>query len=588
MKFLFTFLFFIIFLAQQSLTAQTTKWAVSIGDVYIDTASDVAIDATGNVYAVGYFKGVVDFNPGPIYNPINTLNPNQTKGNLYCVKLDPNGNLIWVKQVGGVFQNDVSVVDQNLDRFPKIALDGAGNVYVSGIYDYRVNFDTSSNSSFYLPNTSTMYTSFQFVCKLTSNGGFVWAKQVGGNDISNCRFNNMKVDTAGNVYMAGNFITTIDFDPGAGSFNMTSDNLSDIFFMKLDTNGDFVYAKQIGNTGNEQRLEDLSVDGQNLYLTGAYSGTVDFNPGSEVNNLTSSSAASDIFVAKYSLADGSYQWAKTFGSPTGWDSGYAIDTDSNGNVYCTGTFRETVDFNPNSVAVNNLTSIGGLSTYILKLNSSGEFVWVRNFGAKQGIYNYEAKSKDLSVNGDRVFVTGYYLVQMVDGNEQPLFSSTSGNYDISIIALTTDGDYFWGKGFGGQLEDRGLAIRFRKNTNDMVLVGQYKGLTDFSGITLGSGIISNYDGFILKMNFDNLLDVNETNKQNNITVYPNPTSDVININSKSKISKIEIHSADGKLILSKDIQGISASVNINTLPSGVYFVNTLTGKENNYQKIIKK
>ena len=588
MKFIFTSIFFIFFLTYQAFNAQTTNWAVSFGDIYIDTASDVAVDATGNVYAVGYFKGVVDFDPGPVYSPINTLNPNQTKGNLFCVKLDPNGNLIWVKQVGGVFQNDVSVVDQNLDRFPKIALDGAGNVYVSGIYDYRVDFDPSPNSTYFLPNTSTMYGTFQFLCKLTSNGNFVWAKQVGGNDISDCRFNNMKVDTAGNIYMAGNFITTIDFDPGPATFNMTSDIYSDMFFMKLNTNGDFVYAKQIGNSGKEQRLEDLSINDQNLYLTGNYRGLVDFDPGSSTNNLDSSNGSDDIFVAKYNLTDGSFQWAKSFGSPTGWDAGYALDSDSNGNVYCTGSFRGTVDFNPSTSAVNNMTSIGGMSTYVLKLNSNGEFVWVKNFGAQQGIYEYEEKSHDISVNGDRVFLTGYYLVQMVDGNGQPLFSSTSGNYDISVIALTTDGNYFWGKGFGGGLEDRGLAIRFRKNTNDMILAGQYKGIVNFSGISLGTDPTSNYNAFVLKMNFDNLLSTNDTESHHNITVYPNPTTDIIHIDSKSKISKIEISSTDGKLILSKNINESSTIVNMHTLPSGVYLVNVITGEQNNFRKIIKK
>ncbi|WP_353720160.1 hypothetical protein [Dyadobacter sp. 676] len=118
---------------------------------------------------------------------------------------------------------------------------------------------------------------------------------------------------------------------------------------------------------------------KNVYVTGYFTGTVDFNPAAAAANLTSL-GGSDIFVAKYDQF-GRYLWAKRIGAADE-ERGYELVADAAGNVYVTGFFSGTVDFDPNA-GVSNLTTTGGAAgqdPYLLKLNTSGNFVWARRMG----------------------------------------------------------------------------------------------------------------------------------------------------------------------------------------------------------------
>ena len=129
-----------------------------------------------------------------------------------------------------------------------------------------------------------------------SAGDFVWAKSMSGTgaDIAFSIF----IDSSGNVYTTGYFTGTVDFDPGAGTSNLTSVGSTDIFISKLDSSGNFVWAKSMGGTGTDQ-ANSISIDSSsNIYTTGYFAGTVDFDPGAGTSNLTSASGSNDIFILK--------------------------------------------------------------------------------------------------------------------------------------------------------------------------------------------------------------------------------------------------------------------------------------------------
>jgi hypothetical protein len=133
------------------------------------------------------------------------------------------------------------------------------------------------------------------VSPLLAGGDFVWAKGLGGT--GNDYGASITVDSSGNVYAIGKYVGTVDFDPGAGTFNLTSAGGGDIFVTKLDSSGNFVWARSMGGTGNEAG-NSLALDSNsNVYLTGKFVGTADFDPGAGTFNLIST-GSDDIFVSK--------------------------------------------------------------------------------------------------------------------------------------------------------------------------------------------------------------------------------------------------------------------------------------------------
>jgi hypothetical protein len=162
---------------------------------------------------------------------------------------------------------------------------------------------------------------------------FDWAKSMGstGADYGN----SITTDASGNVYTTGLFQDTVDFDPGAGTFNLTCNGSSDIFIQKLDANGNFIWAKSMGSFSGDVP-NSVAVDALgNVYTTGYFNGTVDFDPGPGVANLTSASISGNIFVQKLDAA-GNYVWAKRMGG-SGFCYGNSVALDASNLTYFSGS-----------------------------------------------------------------------------------------------------------------------------------------------------------------------------------------------------------------------------------------------------------
>ena len=126
------------------------------------------------------------------------------------------------------------------------------------------------------------------LCGLSNNANsqnFQWAKHMGGN--ADAGGDAVAVDASKNVYTAGEFTGTVDFDPGPGTFNLTSYGGYDIFVSKLDSLGNFIWARQMGGPDDEEAIAiALDATGK-IYTTGYFWGTANFRPDTGTYNLTS-------------------------------------------------------------------------------------------------------------------------------------------------------------------------------------------------------------------------------------------------------------------------------------------------------------
>ncbi|MEX2173577.1 MAG: SBBP repeat-containing protein [Pirellulaceae bacterium] len=325
--------------AKYSATTGALIWARQFANGSDTRGTGIAVDGSGNVYTTGHFVGTVDFDPGD-----GTSNLTSSGNDVFVSKLDSAGNFVWARQFSGP-EADVGL---------GIELDDAGNVYTTGYFRGTADFDPGTGTS----NLTSSGANDFFVSKLDNAGNFVWARGIGG--ALEDRSYNLAVDGSGNVYTIGFFEGTVDFDPGAATSNLTTSHDHQIFVSKLDSGGNFVYARQLRGTPHIA-TGDIEVDANgNVYTTA--SGPVTLG----VNTL----------VSKLDNA-GNLVWARHFGGLG--NAGSRIALDGSGNIYTTGFFNETADFDPGP-CTSNLTSFGDRDIFISKLDSAGNFVDARQLG----------------------------------------------------------------------------------------------------------------------------------------------------------------------------------------------------------------
>ena len=428
----------------------SSGFLVTFGLSGFDTdAAGVAIDSSDNIYITGTSQGT------------NLFGKNATSGttdDIFVAKLNSSGVVQWVYTAGGTGR----------DRGRKIALDSSGNIYVVGYYQNTVDFgggNVTSNGSW-----------DAFILKLNSSGTFQWVKSYGGSS-GNDLGRDVVVDSNDNVIMLGTFRGTVNFDSGdgGGEVNYTSNDY-DVFLIRLNSSGIWQSVWRTENSGSADGRA-LAIDSNNVtYLTGSFSGTVKFG-----DDTYTAANSNDLFIHKidtYTL--GALQPTYTSNIDT-TQKAKGIAVDSSGNIYATGTFQNTVNFGGGNITTS------GKDIYLLKLNSSLAFQWVKRFATDDGEAG-QAFGTAIAIDDDG----NVYSVGQIGGNYnlggQAVVSGS--NNDAYIVKYDSSGTFQWSKTFGGgsvmDAHDKVQDIVI--DSNDFIITaGQISGNTNFS--TVGGNTI---------------------------------------------------------------------------------------------------
>lgn len=549
---------FSLFAFVNTTRSQNFAWAQSFGDTLGDSGMMIVTDAAGNVYTTGWFEGNVDFDPGPGTAILSALGGNQS---MFVTKMTASGSLVWARctQGGTSVGNSIDV-------------DANGNVYTTGLYGPTVDFDPGAGV-FNLTSAGGWST---FISKLDMNGNLVWAKSVGAS--ANLSFGfGVRADASGNVYAAGNFQSAADFDPGAGTMMLTPMGVTDAFVVKLNPSGNFVWAKQFGGSGDVQ-MNSIHIDvSGNVYTTGGFRSTVDFDPGAATFNLTSAAAGfNSTFISKLD-ANGNFVWAKMLGgTSTNYHCmGFDIKTDVSGNVYTVGQFGDNIDMDPGA-GVTNFISVS-MDSYISKLDASGNFVWGKQIGGLNADIIYGI---DLDA-ANNIYLTGSFASAACDFDPGAgVFTMNEANGHVFFEVLDASGNFVWVAQAGGGTYDVGHSITVDGSGN-IYATGSYAGTGDFDP---GTGVFnltpsSNVDEiFIMKLLplFTQVYTLNRSN--NSIEVYPNPANEKLFIrNISNDVNRLILFDINGKEILQMEITGDS-DINTSTLKAGIYSLNLETSE----------
>ncbi len=415
-----------------------------------------------------------------------------------------------------------------------LGIDKYKNIYISGVNRYTsVDIDPGPN----VFQTVGSQFGTVFISKLDSLGNFKWIKNFVG--AKGVQVYNMTIDSIGNVYTVGNFTDSVDFDPGPSNYflfapNCVGSTCSSIYLSKLDTEGNFKWAKVIGGVGVHLG-RDIEVDSKgNVFVCGDVENQIDLNTDSGFF-LTPSNSSRTAFINKFD-SSGNYIFSKLFVSQY-YSISKELDIDKEGNLYFIGETNGIADINPN-LGVYNVGIIGASTYFIVKLDSIGNFlwgkqdiighlavdnlqnfytfnggisssflnkydsnanlIWVKNIG---GYPDYQHLHDAITIDkANNIYITGLFR-HSVDADPGPsivnLITIGGGGYlsDCFISRLDPNGNLKWTGSFGSYSEDWGSGIVV-DNSGNIISIGRCFGFFDIDPDSTVTNIIPTFDPFL--------------------------------------------------------------------------------------------
>ena len=340
-----------VFVAKRT-PAGVWLWATGAGGSDVEDAIGVAVDGSGSVVVTGYFQS-----PTIPFGATTLTNVAAGDGDLFVAKLTPTGAWQWAAGAGG----------SRTDNGIGVAVDGSGNVYVTGWSD-------SPTLAFGATTLTPAGSQDVFVAKLSPTGAWLWATGAGGS--SSDFGGGVAVDGSGSVVVTGYFRSpTITF----GATTLSNAGRSDIFVAKLTPTGAWLWATRAGGSDPDEVIGVALDGGGSVVITGGFtSPTIAFGS----TTLTNANAGSfDLFVAKLTPT-GAWGWATGAGG-SGEDVGVDVAVDGSGSVVVTGFFSS-----PTLLGATTLTSAGASDVFVAKLTASGTYQWAVRAGGSGADFSY--------------------------------------------------------------------------------------------------------------------------------------------------------------------------------------------------------
>ncbi len=441
------------------ITITETTWAITIGGSGGEYARSAGTDSFGNVYVVGRCHWGVDFDPGPDQTDPST-------SGAFVAKYDRNGDYLWHH----VFYNAGTWT-----HFYAVHVDSSDNVYMTGRFAGTIDFDPGSGIHEHACNG---YSDVVLV-KLDTSGEYLWSRAFGGNDVDQAY---SMTATDSRIYIVGTFENTVDFDPFGGGEFRTALGDQDCFLTCFNLSGTLQWVNTWG--GNDSGVyrdyaRDVGADDfGNVYVTGSFHGTCDFDPSLNVVNRTSEGEI-DAYLVGYN-SSGNLMWVNAWGVDTSnYECGFGVTVDQTGYVYVVGRFEDTVDFDP-GLGTANETSNGWYDAFLVQYDWNGDFGWVETWGSVSSLGREQADDVEVSDDGI-VYVTGTFQ-ELVDFDPGPGHADyqSAGAEDVFVLTMSTAGAFQWARGWGGDHEDGdwGCGVDFDGDGNVLVC-GYFNGIADF-------------------------------------------------------------------------------------------------------------
>lgn len=364
------------------------QWVVNAGGGGQDGGASIAVDDEGNSYITGVFYDVAWFGNTTLTSIGGPADPD-----VFVTKIDTNGNWQWAVRGGGYVG----------DAGYGIAVDEEGNSYVTGHFMWSATFG--------LTQLTSQGSADVFVAMLDTNGVWGWAVSGGGSQPDYVC--DITVGDDGDLYLTGDFEGSATF----GADTLISLGNVDVFIAKLDTAGNWMWARSGGSLSIE-RGYDIAVDSNNnVYVTGVFLASISFG-----TTTLFGMGSWDVYVVKIDC-DGTWQWAVSVGS-SATEGAWGIAVDHNDHPFICGVFGGVV-----TIGESTIISLDSHDVFVATLDDTGTWQWAMSAGGTNWDEGYALTSDK---NGS-IYVTGYFDGSAFFGNTT-LF--TQGDFDVFIAKLT--------------------------------------------------------------------------------------------------------------------------------------------------------
>lgn len=525
----------------------------------------------GDIVAGGYFLDSIDIDPGPNSDWIHTRN--STTEHAFIVRLDSNLNLLWFgnyESKSGIALNGIQV-------------DSAQNIVVCG--SFQDSTDLDPDTSVFSVTTRQIGVYNFFVSKLDANGKLIWLNRY--ESLERCYASRLAIDHNNNIWMTGEFRTSIDFDPNGTGFSLSAAERSK-YILKLDTHGDFNWVGSFGNSS--VYIRGLKIDGDNnVIISGNFSDSTDFDPDPNTYlSFSTRMTGSDGFIVHLDN-NGSLNWAWQFGE-FHQDGISECAIDPNNNLYFPAFYSDTVDIDPDTSVTLNLYSGSPIEAenIILVLNQNGQYVdhMRPEPGSRFPGSNYILWSQQngIQTSGDfRGNVDFDPSSDSLNGMTRPTAVGVFMNkYDLNLnYRSSAVFNSYWAVSLFGMAQSAQGGTYLFGDFTDTVDFDPGNGVNKLIGNQYGQGRTP----YILKLKTGPISSSFDDQSATKIKVFPNPSFGRFQVEGLDASSSVKILDQLGRVVDDYEMNGNVLTINET---AGVYFLHIQSDSRLQTLKLIKQ
>lgn len=333
-----------------------SDWPRALGGADRETATGIAVDGQGNSYVTGHFQGSSTFGTSALAGAGQT--------DVFVAKLDRQGKLLWARSFGG----------PGVDEGRGIAVDAAGNVLATGSFSGMADFDPGPGRT----ELASAGGPDAFLLRLSPDGEFAWARRLGGKlaDVGL----RVAFGAKGEAYVTGFFQGTIDLPASASmpapARRLDSAGQADAFVAKLDTAGEFAWARRIGGAKDDEGRGVVAGRNGEVWAAGNFEETAGMGPEGGSLDLRSAGHA-DIFVLRLDAAGGLVSSGRIGGPKE--DTLESAAAAGPGGLALVGRFVGTADFDPGPGTLSRAAAGYG-DAFLARLEATGRLAWALQVG----------------------------------------------------------------------------------------------------------------------------------------------------------------------------------------------------------------